>query len=178
MSTTESTEWGERKAGASKAEVESGKWIEVQKRIFTRWANAYLRMRKLKIDDLYTDLADGVKLCNLLEVLSKETIRYKKHPKMEIHKRENLKSAFEFMAKHKLPLTNVGSSDVFSGNEKIILGLMWTIIAKFQVRYWRHCVPPMPCNRAAALCSRGTSLCRFGHSPPRARLRSASRARA
>ena len=129
-----STQWGERKAGASKDEVESGRWIAVQKRIFTRWANAYLRMRKMKITDLCTDLQDGVLLINLLEVLSHESVgKYRKHPKMEIHKRENLKAAFEFMASKNLPLTNVGSSDVFAGTEKIILGLFWTIISKFQV---------------------------------------------
>ena len=129
-----STEWGERKTGASKSEVESGKWIAVQKRIFTRWANAYLKARKMKVADLCTDLQDGVKLINLLEILSGESVgKYRKNPKMEIHKRENLKAAFEFMAKKGLRLTNVGSVDVFDGNEKIILGLFWTIISKFQV---------------------------------------------
>jgi len=129
------SEWGERKTGASKAEVESGHWIAVQKRIFTRWANAYLRMRKLKIKELTTDLQDGVILINLLEILSGEQMhcKWRKEPKMEIHKRENLKTAFEFMSKHGLRLTNIGSVDVWDGNEKIILGLMWTIIAKFQV---------------------------------------------
>lgn len=32
-----------------------------------------------------------------------------------------------------MQLTNMGSVDVIDGNEKIILGLMWTIIQKFQV---------------------------------------------
>jgi len=129
------SEWGERKTGASKAEVESGRWIAVQKRIFTRWANAYLKARKLKIKELTTDLQDGVVLINLLEILSGEHMhcKWRKEPKMEIHKRENLKTAFEFMSKHGLRLTNIGSVDVWDGNEKIILGLMWTIIAKFQV---------------------------------------------
>ena len=136
MAATEATEWGERKAGASKEEVESGHWIAVQKRIFTRWANAYLKARKMHIDDLCTDLADGLKLIALLEILSGEKMprKYRKEPKMEIRKRENLKLAFEFMADHNLQMTNIGSADVFDGNEKIILGLTWTIISRFQVR--------------------------------------------
>ena len=37
-----------------------GSWIVTQKKIFTRWMNAYLRMRFEKVDDIYTDLADGI----------------------------------------------------------------------------------------------------------------------
>ena len=36
--------------GDRKADIESGRWIAVQKRIFTRWANAYLKARKLRIE--------------------------------------------------------------------------------------------------------------------------------
>lgn len=52
---------------------------------------------------------------------------------MKIHKLENLKAAFEYMKSSGMSLTNIGSMDVFDGNEKIILGLIWNIIAKFQV---------------------------------------------
>ncbi len=89
-------DWGERKTGASKAEVESGRWIAVQKRIFTRWANAYLKTRKMHIEELTTDLADGLMLINLTEILLHTKIgkKYKKVPKMRIHKMENLKTCF------------------------------------------------------------------------------------
>ena len=130
-----STQWGERKAGASKDEVESGKWIAVQKRIFTRWANAYLKTRKMHIDDLCTDLADGLVLINLMEILTHEPFpkKYKKNPKMRIHQMENLKSCFEWFEEIGMKLTNMGASDVCDGNEKIILGLMWTIISRLQI---------------------------------------------
>ena len=135
MAATEATEWGERKAGASKEEVESGHWIAVQKRIFTRWANAYLKTRKMHIDDLCTDLADGLVLINLMEILTRTPIgkKYKKNPKMRIHKMENLKTLFEWFSEMEMTFTNVGPSDVCDGNEKIILGLMWTIISRLQV---------------------------------------------
>ena len=93
-------------AGARKADIESGDWIKVQKRVFTRWANAYLKTRKMHIDvraraiptedeccatthviviplvllllqDLYTDLQDGLMLINLIEILGKEPMKFK-----------------------------------------------------------------------------------------------------
>ena len=39
-------------AGDRKEDIESGRWIRVQKRIFTRWANSYLKQRHLRIEDL------------------------------------------------------------------------------------------------------------------------------
>ena len=36
-------------AGDRKEDIESGRWIKVQERIFTRWANAYLKTRKMRI---------------------------------------------------------------------------------------------------------------------------------
>jgi len=129
------SQWGERKTGASKAEVESGKWIAVQKRIFTRWANAYLKTRKMHIDELTTDLADGLVLINLTEILLHTKIgrKYKKEPKMRIHRMENLKTCFEWFEKIGMKLTNMGPADVCDGNEKIILGLMWTLISRLQI---------------------------------------------
>lgn len=52
---------------------------------------------------------------------------------MRIQKMENLNSAFDFMHKKGLLLTNIGSSDILDGNRKLILGLLWTMINKFQV---------------------------------------------
>lgn len=52
----------------------------------------------LFLQDLYSDLASGVILINLLEIVSKEPIgrKFKAEPKMRIHKLENLKAAFEY----------------------------------------------------------------------------------
>ena len=47
-------------------------WEDRQKKAFTRWMNAKLEDRGINIQDLYTDLRDGVALYNLLEVLSNQ----------------------------------------------------------------------------------------------------------
>ena len=53
---------------------------------FTRWCNTYLVERMLKVESLSTDLADGVNLCNLLEIISSKQIKYNKQPKLLMQK--------------------------------------------------------------------------------------------
>ena len=59
--------------------------------------------------------------------------RYLENPKMEIHHKENLKTAFDFMRERGLDLSTISGDDIAAGNEKLTLGLMWTVISKFQV---------------------------------------------
>ncbi|RHY09373.1 hypothetical protein DYB25_003369 [Aphanomyces astaci] len=109
-------------------------WIDVQKKAFTRWANSYLSDRAQVITDLYTDLGDGLRLISLLELLTDAPFpSYTKEPRFRIHKLENLNMVFGFLAKEHVMVTNIGSSDILDGNGKLILGLMWTIIKRYQV---------------------------------------------
>ncbi|ETV90398.1 hypothetical protein H310_14824 [Aphanomyces invadans] len=109
-------------------------WIDVQKKAFTRWANSFLPAGK-GIDDLYTDLSDGLVLIALLEALTEAPFpsKFTKEPRLRIHKLENLNMVFGFLAKGNVMVTNIGSSDILDGNNKLILGLMWTIIKHYQV---------------------------------------------
>jgi len=96
-------------------------------------ANQYLPP-DTKVNDLVDDLASGILLANVLEKISEEKVgRINKNPKMDIQKLENLNQCLDFIKAHNIPLVNVGSSDILKGNEKIILGLMWTIILRFEV---------------------------------------------
>ena len=52
------------------------KWVMTQKKAFTNWCNDRLKGSD-RIEDLYTDFEDGVKLIKLLEILSKKSIGYK-----------------------------------------------------------------------------------------------------
>ena len=54
-------------------------------------------------------------------------------PKIELQKLENLNKCIQFLKDHGIPLVNIGSQDVFKGNEKLILGLIWTIILRFEI---------------------------------------------
>ena len=45
-------------------------WIQVQKKTFTNWTNHKLKEIDCKVEDIEKDLANGVVLIKLLEVLS------------------------------------------------------------------------------------------------------------
>jgi len=109
-------------------------WVGVQKKTFTRWANSYLVKRKAEVEDLSVDFQDGTKLGALLEVISNEKLnKLNPTPKIEIQKLENLNKCLQFLKGKEIHLVNIGSQDIFKGNEKLILGLLWTIILRFEV---------------------------------------------
>ncbi|EGG21588.1 gelation factor [Cavenderia fasciculata] len=110
-------------------------WIDVQKRTFTGWANNYLKERILKINDLGADLEDGVLLINLLEIISsKKILKYNKTAKMRLHKMENNNLAVAFIKSEGLKLVGIGAEDIVDGQLKLILGLIWTLILRYQIQ--------------------------------------------
>eukprot|EP00457_Paulinella_chromatophora_P003893 gb/GEZN01003902.1/.p1 GENE.gb/GEZN01003902.1/~~gb/GEZN01003902.1/.p1 ORF type:complete len:610 (+),score=90.82 gb/GEZN01003902.1/:189-1832(+) len=85
--------------------------------------------------DLVTDMADGVFLINLMEIISgKKIAGYKRNPKLHIQKLENINKALEFIKEEGITLVNIGSTDLNSGNLTIILGLIWTLILRYQIQ--------------------------------------------
>ena len=113
---------------------ENEDWIRVQVKVFTRWANRFLSERVLKINDLKTDLCDGVMLINLTEIISKDNLgKYVKNPKMKLQKLGNIDIALQYLRKH-VRLENIGAADIEQGNLKLILALMWCVILRFQVK--------------------------------------------
>ncbi|EAY10953.1 C2 domain containing protein, partial [Trichomonas vaginalis G3] len=111
-------------------------WEETQINTFTRWVNSYLRSRDLKVNDLKTDLCDGRLLINLCEILTKQTFPKKWHktPKLNMQKLENCHMAVDYINKDmQIKLVGIGGDDVNAGNLKLILGLIWSIINKYQV---------------------------------------------
>ena len=56
---------------------------------------------------------------------------------MRIHSLENVDKALQFLKEQRVHLENVGSHDIVDGNHRLTLGLVWTIILRFQVtREW------------------------------------------
>ncbi|KAJ6253824.1 alpha-actinin [Anaeramoeba flamelloides] len=109
-------------------------WVKVQQKAFTRWVNAHLGKRGLKCEDIQTDFKSGINLLQLLEVIGEHTFgRYNKKPRMEIQMRENLQIALKFIESRDVKLTAIGAGDIFGGNLKLILGMIWTIILRFAI---------------------------------------------
>uniref|UniRef100_H3BDJ8 Spectrin beta chain n=1 Tax=Latimeria chalumnae TaxID=7897 RepID=H3BDJ8_LATCH len=54
--------------------------------------------------------------------------------RMRIHSLENVDKALQFLKEQRVHLENVGSHDIVDGNHRLTLGLIWTIILRFQIQ--------------------------------------------
>eukprot|EP01125_Pyxidicula_operculata_P021590 TRINITY_DN83_c0_g1_i1.p1 TRINITY_DN83_c0_g1~~TRINITY_DN83_c0_g1_i1.p1 ORF type:complete len:430 (+),score=103.35 TRINITY_DN83_c0_g1_i1:22-1311(+) len=111
-------------------------WVSVQKKTFTRWLNTYLSERMLKCEVLERDLGDGLLLMALLEVISSKQVtpKYNKQPKLKMQKVENLNFCINFLKNEGIKLVNIDGTDIEAGNLRLILGLIWTIILRYQIQ--------------------------------------------
>ena len=87
----------------------------------------------MEVDDLFVDLADGKKLLKLLEIISGEKLAKPNNGKMRVHKIENVNKSLAFLHT-KVRLESIGAEDIVDGNPRLILGLIWTIILRFQIQ--------------------------------------------
>ncbi|XP_059148013.1 spectrin beta chain, non-erythrocytic 2-like isoform X3 [Physella acuta] len=107
--------------------------VFIQKKTFTKWANAFLEKVRMEIRDLFTDLADGKMLMKLLEIISGENLGKPNKGLLRVQKVENLNRCLKFLAT-KVYFENIGAEDIVDGNPRLILGLIWTIILRFQIQ--------------------------------------------
>ncbi|EIW72853.1 hypothetical protein TREMEDRAFT_42026 [Tremella mesenterica DSM 1558] len=114
------------------AEIE---WADIQARTFCRWLNTKLESQGLApMTDLVRDFSNGVKLIELLEIMSETSLgRYNKKPTMRVQKAENASKALQFIRDRGVKLTNIGPEDIVDGNLKLILGMIWTLILRFTI---------------------------------------------
>ncbi|XP_071480964.1 spectrin beta chain-like [Diadema antillarum] len=108
--------------------------ITIQKKTFTKWINSHLSKANLHISNLFEDLHDGKILMRLLEVLSGESVGRPNHGKLRVQKMENINKALKFLSSKKVRLESIGAEDVCDGNPRLILGLIWTVILRFQIQ--------------------------------------------
>ncbi|KJE96605.1 hypothetical protein CAOG_06905 [Capsaspora owczarzaki ATCC 30864] len=108
---------------------------DMQQRTFTKWYNSYLKHRNINVNNLIEDMHDAVILLNLLEIISSEKIgKYNKAPKMRVMKLENASAAIDFIKRHDIKLTGIGPEDLVDGNQKLILGLSWMLILRYEIQ--------------------------------------------
>lgn len=89
---------------------ENAEWKKIQQKTFTRWCNEQLKLREIVIEDLATDLSDGVSLIALIEILSgKKLGRFNKKPRIHAQKMENVELCLNYIiTKEKVRLVNIG----------------------------------------------------------------------
>ncbi|XP_078146197.1 nesprin-2-like [Centroberyx gerrardi] len=102
---------------------------QIQKRTFTNWINAQLAKRcpPSSVSDLFSDLRDGARLLDLLEVMSGQRMKREKGRGV-FQQRANIETALKFLKKKSVKLVNINIPDITDGRPSIILGLIWTII--------------------------------------------------
>ncbi|KAE8161720.1 alpha-actinin, sarcomeric [Aspergillus tamarii] len=109
-------------------------WVNVQQKTFTKWLNDKLKVRRLFIEDLVSDLSNGIILIHLLEILGGEPLgKYASNPRLRVQKFENVNKSLDTIKGRGIQMTNIGAEDVVDGNRKIILGLIWTLILRFTI---------------------------------------------
>mmetsp|Transcript_22634 Transcript_22634/g.63587 ORF Transcript_22634/g.63587 Transcript_22634/m.63587 type:complete len:430 (+) Transcript_22634:105-1394(+) len=110
-------------------------WADIQEVAFTRWCNNHLEDRGMNIGTLKEDFTNGVALINLLEIIShpKTIPKYNRHPRIPIQKTENFNIALDFIKAQNIKLVNIGASDLVNGSTKLQLGLIWTLILRYEI---------------------------------------------
>eukprot|EP00456_Euglypha_rotunda_P070608 TRINITY_DN6272_c0_g1_i2.p1 TRINITY_DN6272_c0_g1~~TRINITY_DN6272_c0_g1_i2.p1 ORF type:complete len:216 (-),score=20.90 TRINITY_DN6272_c0_g1_i2:10-657(-) len=112
----------------------------------------------------WNQLDDGVCLLVLVERLSGQSLgKYHKKCPGSIHKLENIDKVLTFLKKEGVSLVNIGAEDIEQCNSKIILGLLWKIIQKYQIEGPRDQAPGLsrPTSsvpRAPTMAGKGTDV--------------------
>ena len=72
-------------------------------------------------------------LIRLLETLSGVRIMSVGRGRLRINKIENVGKCLTFLQQKKVNLENIGAEDIVDCNPRLTLGLVWTIILRFQI---------------------------------------------
>ncbi|XP_076390473.1 filamin A protein cher isoform X4 [Megachile rotundata] len=113
---------------------EDAQWKRIQQNTFTRWANEKLKAANKHIDDLESDLSDGLRLISLIEVLTQKKLpKHSQRPTFRSQKLENVSVALKFLDDEGIRIVNIDSSDIVDCKLKLILGLIWTLILHYSI---------------------------------------------
>ncbi|XP_041131331.1 nesprin-2a [Polyodon spathula] len=107
---------------------------QIQKRTFTNWINAQLGKHRTPtvVLDLFTDVRDGNRLLDLLEVISGQPMS-RERGRSIFQCRANIETALTFLRRKSIKLVNINIPDIIEGKPSIVLGLIWTIILHFHI---------------------------------------------
>ncbi|XP_059490670.1 protein sickie isoform X2 [Neocloeon triangulifer] len=98
--------------------------------IYIDWANHYLEKvhSKRRIQDLQTDVCDGILLCDIVEAVTNRKIaKVNRKPKNPTQMLENVISCLSLLESIGVAIEGVTATDVCEGNLKSILGLFFSL---------------------------------------------------
>ncbi|XP_034850492.1 spectrin beta chain, non-erythrocytic 5 [Mirounga leonina] len=110
--------------------------MRMQEKTFTNWINNVFQHGRvgIKLQNLYTELADGTHLLRLLELISGEALPPPSRGRLRAHFLENSSHALAFL-RAKVPIPLIGPENIVDGDQTLILGLIWVIILRFQISH-------------------------------------------
>jgi hypothetical protein len=120
------------------AQRHDDRWIQIQKNTFTNWINEQLKSEPEKVLDLKQDLTSGVVLIKLVNALQKQNTRvvtrkFYKSPQNQHQCLENISFALNAITEDGVKMVNIGNTDLYNGNLKLMLGLVWHLILRYQI---------------------------------------------
>jgi hypothetical protein len=136
----------------------------VQVKTFKNWVNSQLAKRQLTINDLISDLQDGVMLSELLEIISGKVVTHKKSgADLELrHKKiDNLANAMKFISefyKEAGLKVETSAEEIVDCRRVPILGMIWVIILKFAVSSFQDDSPASASPTAKKLSTKDALL--------------------
>ncbi|OXU24388.1 hypothetical protein TSAR_010294, partial [Trichomalopsis sarcophagae] len=114
-------------------------WVDIQANTFRNWVNEHLKQSDRgrecgPVLDLADDFRDGTRLCALVEILTcKRLAKWNPNPVNQHHYLENVSTALKAVEADGVKLVNIGNVDIVNGNLKLILGLIWSLIVRYQI---------------------------------------------
>jgi len=112
-------------------------WKLIQKNTFTRWTNEHLKTVNKHVNDLESDLSDGLRLLALVEVLSgKRFLRWNKQPKFRTMKLENVTLALKFLEDVEgIRIVNIGMKSLWNmWHYKYIMNILVNSILTINIK--------------------------------------------
>ncbi|XP_036025351.1 neuron navigator 3 [Onychomys torridus] len=104
--------------------------LEDQKKIYTDWANHYLAKsgHKRLIKDLQQDIADGVLLAEIIQIIANEKVEdINGCPRSHSQMIENVEVCLSFLAARGVNVQGLSAEEIRNGNLKAILGLFFSL---------------------------------------------------
>ncbi|XP_049847872.1 filamin-C-like [Schistocerca gregaria] len=112
-------------------------WVRIQTKTFTRWCNKIVDGKNGHVFTcLEEDFADGISFNILVSCLVNQNLIIHPSPKTNFAKLENLNRALYVLTEmEKVTLINISAEDLLNKNKKLVLGLVWTLIQKYQIAH-------------------------------------------
>ncbi|KAG2392244.1 hypothetical protein C9374_012496 [Naegleria lovaniensis] len=117
--------------------VSETNWEETQTRAFTKWMNSHLKKRSMKVENLITEIGSGVPLFVLYQEISGEKLgKMYENPQSKFHKIANLNMVIDRINQVVESMgikLQFSAEQIFNGEKRQVLGLIWTLILRFQI---------------------------------------------